>query len=246
MNNLSKIRIVLVNTSHPGNIGSTARAMKTMGLSELYLVDPRQFPHGLATGMASNADDLLTNAKVVPTLADALQGCGLVLGTSARVRSLSWRLYTPEEAAIEALAHTQTADVAIVFGREDSGLTNEELQQCHAHICIPANEDYNVLNLAQAVQIICYEFRKTILRDETLPDYRETLASHDEVQRFYAHMQVVLEKLAFYDPANAKQLMPRLKRMFSRIQLEKREINILRGALSAILREKRWVIAPFI
>lgn len=236
---LEKVRIVLVNTTHPGNIGAAARAMKTMGLSELVLVQPQQFPHGLATGMASNADDLLTKAKVVPTLQEALKGCGLVLGTSARIRSLSWRLLTPEEAATEALAHTQTADVAIVFGREKSGLTNEELQQCHAHICIPANEEYNVLNLAQAVQIICYEFRKTLLRNETLPDYREPLASHDEVQRLYSHMQLVLEKLQFYDPANAKQLMPRLKRMFSRIKLEKREISILRGAFKAILEDKR-------
>lgn len=239
MSILDRIRIVLVNTSHPGNIGSAARAMKTMGLSQLVLVGPKQFPHGLATGLAANADDLLTKASVVETLDEGLKGCGLVLGTSARVRSLSLELVTPEQAAHEALGRAVQADVAIVFGREDAGLTNAEIQRCHAHICIPGNPDYNVLNLAQAVQIICYAFHKATLSDSPFPNYQETLAPPEDVQRLYVHMQKALEALAFYDPANAKQLMPRLKRMFSRIQLEKREISILRGALTAILRDKR-------
>lgn len=236
---LDRIRIVLVNTSHPGNIGSAARAMKTMGLSQLVLVDPLQFPHGLATGLASNADDILTKATVVDTLDQALERCGLVLGTSARVRGLSWEILTPEQAVQQALTHVQQSDVAIVFGREDAGLTNRELQKCHAHICIPANEVYNVLNLAQAVQIICYEFRKATLTAQSLPDAQEALAPYEEVQQLYVHIRKALEHLGFHDPEHSKQLMPRVKRMFARIRLEKREVSILRGALKAILLDQR-------
>jgi len=228
-----------VNTSHPGNIGSTARAMKTMGLSQLVLVDPLQFPHALATGLASNADDILTKARVVDTLDQALAGCGLVLGTSARVRTLSWEIVTPEQAVQQALTHAQQSDVAIVFGREDSGLTNQELQKCHAHICIPANPVYNVLNLAQAVQIICYEFHKATLTAKPFPDVQEELANHEDVQQLYIHIRKALELLGFHDPEHSKQLMPRVKRMFARIRLEKREVTILRGALKAILLNER-------
>ncbi len=239
MSVLDRIRIVLVNTSHPGNIGSTARAMKTMGLSQLVLVEPLQFPHGLATGLASNADDILTKARVVDLLDQALEGCGLVLGTSARVRSLSWEILVPEQAVQQALAHAQHTDVAIVFGREDAGLSNAELQKCHAHICIPANPVYNVLNLAQAVQIICYEFYKASLRSKVFPKYEETLASYEDVQQFYVHIRKALEHLGFHDPEHSKQLMPRIKLMFARIRLEKREVSILRGALKAILLDQR-------
>lgn len=236
---LDRIRIVLVNTSHPGNIGSTARAMKTMGLSQLVLVEPLLFPHGLATGLASNADDILTRAQVVDSLDQALQGCGLVLGTSARVRALSWEILTPVQAVQQALTHASQGDVAIVFGREDAGLTNQELQKCHAHICIPANPIYNVLNLAQAVQIICYEFHKATLTAEALPEAQEALASYEDVQQLYVHIRKALELLGFHDPEHSKQLMPRIKRMFARIRLEKREVSILRGALKAILLNQR-------
>jgi len=240
MSILDKIRVVLVNTSHPGNIGSTARAMKTMGLSQLVLVDPLQFPHALATGLASNADDILTRAQVVDSLDQALVGCGLVLGTSARVRSLSWEVLTPEQAVKQALARAAgQEDVAIVFGREDSGLTNSELQKCHAHICIPANPIYNVLNLAQAVQIICYEFHKATLTEEIFPVFEEELATHQDVEQLYIHIRKALERLGFHDPEHSKQLMPRVKRMFARIRLEKREVTILRGALKAILLNER-------
>ncbi len=240
MSILDKIRIVLVNTSHPGNIGSTARAMKTMGLSQLVLVEPLQFPHALATGLASNANDVLAKARVVDSLAKALEGCGLVLGTSARVRSLSWEVLTPEQAVQQALARVVgQEDVAIVFGREDSGLTNTELQQCHAHICIPANPVYNVLNLAQAVQIICYEVHKATLTEQSFPVFEEALANHADVQQLYVHIRKALELLGFHDPEHSKQLMPRVKRMFSRIRLEKREVTILRGALKAILLNER-------
>lgn len=228
-----------MNTSHPGNIGSTARAMKTMGLSQLVLVEPLLFPHGLATGLASNAEDVLTNARVVGSLDEGLQGCGLVLGTSARVRSLSWEVFTPEQAIQQALAYANQGDVAIVFGREDAGLTNQELQKCHAHICIPANPVYNVLNLAQAVQIISYEFHKATLKEDVLPEPLEALANHEDVQQLYGHISKALELLGFHDPEHSKQLMPRVKRMFARIRLEKREVSILRGALKAILLNQR-------
>lgn len=239
MNILDRIRIVLVNTSHPGNIGSTARAMKTMGLSQLVLVEPLQFPHSVATGLASNADDILIKARVVDSLDQALEGCGLVLGTSARLRSLSWEILTPEQAAQQALARAGQEDVAIIFGREDSGLTNQELQKCHAHICIPANPIYNVLNLAQAVQIICYEFHKATLSEKPFPEFSEALANHEDVQQLYVHIRKALERLGFHDPEHSKQLMPRVKRMFARIRLEKREVTILRGALKAILLNER-------
>lgn len=237
MDSLHRIRIILVNTSHPGNIGSVARAMKTMGLCQLYLVAPKQFPHEKATALASNADDLLTQATVVSTVEEAVAGCGLILGTSARLRSLPWPLLTPREAAAKTISQVGQAEVAIVFGREDAGLTNEELQLCHAHICIPGNEAYNVLNLAQAVQIVTYECRMAALSDNPLPNYQEKLAKSTDVQALFIHIEQLLKSMAFHHPSTSKKLMPRIKRLFMRVELEKREVSILRGICSAIERE---------
>lgn len=231
---LNQLKIVLVHTSHPGNIGACARAMKTMGLSQLTLVKPRFFPDARATELASNASDLLETAVVVDSLDEAIKECELIIGTSARIRTIPWPLLNAREGAVCAINAAAKAKVAIVFGREDSGLSNEELQKCHYHVTIPGNPLYDVLNLAQAVQIIAYECRMALTEGKLRDMPYEALATPDEVERCYAHMKQTLTDLTFYNPNAPKQLLPRFKRMFMRIQLEKQEVNILRGLWSAI------------
>lgn len=228
-----KFRIVLVNTSHPGNIGAAARAMKTMGLSELYLVAPKSFPNAKATELAAGADDILYHAKVVADLKTALSDCQYVIGTSARRREIPLPELSPREAGIE-FTQLSAAKIAIVFGRESTGLTNEELLCCHKQLVIPSHPDYSSLNLAQAVQIIAYECRMATLMEPQPQQPHDELATTADVERFYAHLQAVLAQLEFYDPENPKRLIPRLKRLFNRRHLEVMELNILRGILSAI------------
>jgi tRNA (cytidine32/uridine32-2'-O)-methyltransferase len=239
---LSRIRIVLVNTSHPGNIGGVARAMKNMGLTRLVLVEPQEFPSDKADARSSGAVDLLTNAKVVSSLPEAVAGCGLVIGTSARSRHIPWPLINPRQTATQVLQEAPQHEVALVFGREDRGLTNEELQQCHCHMHIPTNEDFSSLNLAAAVQVIAYELRMQALSladssdQEPLPwgtDWDIELATHDELERLFSHLQQTLEDIEFLDPENPRQLMPRLRRLYLRARPDKVETNILRGILSA-------------
>lgn len=230
------IRIVLVQTSHPGNIGSTARAMKTMGLQRLVLVNPKHFPHPKANEMASNADDILEQAMVVDSLAQALEGTHLVIGTSARPRGLSIPYLSPADSATRLIAESTSGEVALVFGREHAGLSNEELRQCHYHVTIPANPQYSSLNLAQAVQVLCYELR---IKSEGFAEpcaspKQDRVATVDEVRFFYEHLERVLTEVDFLRANNPKRLMPRLMRMFNRIRLEKLEVNILRGILTAI------------
>lgn len=230
---ISQPRIVLINTSHPGNIGATARAMKTMGFSELYLVSPRQFPHVKANEMASNAVDILAKAKVVATLDQAIGDCHLIAGTSARSRSLPWPLLTPRLFAEEIKTKEVDTKIAILFGQEQSGLTNEELHQCHFHIHIPSNPEYSSLNLAAAVQIMVYELHCAFHDFENNGiDSNNDFASHQEVERFYQHLEQVLIKIGFLNPKTPKALMARLRRMYNRARLEKVEINILRGILT--------------
>ncbi|EKD55438.1 MAG: hypothetical protein ACD_60C00007G0002 [uncultured bacterium] len=231
---LNAIRIVLVNTSHPGNIGSSARAMKTMGLSRLYLVAPKQFPHPKATEMASGAPDVLTNAVVVDTLDEAIQDCHLVIGTSARSRTLPWPMLTPKECAIKTTEEAKGNEVAIIFGQEQSGLTNEELHACHYHVEIPANPIYSSLNLAAAVQVVAYELRIASLTGQAENQWDYPLATADELGGFYQHLQKVLVDLSFLNPSAPRQLMPRLKRLFNRARPDVMEINILRGILGSI------------
>jgi tRNA/rRNA methyltransferase len=234
VNRLDNIRIVLCQTSHPGNIGSAARAMKTMGLSRLHLVRPRKFPHADATAMASGATDVLDRAKVFETLEDALAGSALVIGLSARKRELSHEPVTPRAAAAEALAIAETQEVALVFGNETYGLSNEELIRCQRLAHIPANPEYSSLNLAAAVQVLAYELR---LANEEAPATHgkyPQLATHDEIEGFYAHLEQTLIDIRFLDPALPRRLMLRLRRLFTRAQLEKEEINILRGILKSI------------
>lgn len=232
---LDQIRIILVNTSHPGNIGSVARAMKTMGLKNLYLVEPQLFPHPKAVEMASGAADILDQAMVVPTIQDAIQDCHLVVGTSARMRSVPWPLFSPREMVEKLKQEPKESHIAIVFGREQSGLTNEELQLCNLHIQIPANPDYSSLNIAAAVQVVAYELR-VAFQDTLLfaNDWDYRLATSDEMERFFVHLEQALVKLDFLKPSAPRKLMARLRRLFLRVRPDVMEVNILRGILTAI------------
>jgi tRNA (cytidine32/uridine32-2'-O)-methyltransferase len=240
MNTRPHIKIVLVNTSHPGNIGATARAMKNMGLSRLALVNPVEFPSGVAVGRAASALDVLEQAEVVNTLGEAIADCALVIGSSARSRSLPWPMLTPEQSAAKLVKESQSAPVALVFGREDSGLNNEELQLCHFHVQIPASPEYSSLNLAAAVMVLCYEIRRAVLRNEDADDKAEDeywdqeRATVEQVEYFYEHLERVLVEIDFHDPDNPRQLMQRMRRLFGRVRIDAMEMNILRGILTNI------------
>lgn len=236
---LDRIRIVLINTTHPGNIGSAARAMKTMGLQELYLVNPEKFPHPKANELASSAVDIVEDAKVVTSLDDAISDCTLVIGTSARSRKIPWPLFMPREMAEKIKQEPPTNHIAILFGQEQSGLTNEELQRCHFHVQIPANPDYSSLNLAAAVQVIAYELRLASLEQTAYPDewdYR--LANVDEMEKFFNHLQEVLVEIDFLKLNAPRKLMTRLRRLFFRARPDVMEMNMLRGMLTAIQETK--------
>lgn len=231
----TNIRIVLVNPSHPGNIGAVARAMKTMGLGQLYLVAPKRFPDKQAVIMASHADDLLENAVVVETLAEAIGDCGAVFGTSNRVREISWKFFDPNQAADQIVTQAKSTSIAILFGREDSGLTNEELQQCHYQIIIPTNPEYSSLNIAAAVQVICYEIRMASLGENKLiHEMTDEYASHKELENFYAHLDKVLWQIDFLKSTRSSHIMNRMRRLINRAQPEKKEVKILRGILTAV------------
>lgn len=234
------IRIVLCQTSHPGNIGSTARAMKTMGLSRLYLVRPKHFPDGEANSLAVNAADLLDTAVVTQTLEEALADCQFVIGVSGKQRSLSQQVITVREAAGEVKNIAAHQEVALVFGTEMSGLSNEEADRCHMLATIPANPEYTSLNLAQAVQIMCYELRMAITTGEL--HYQEKpaeLASQQDLERFYEHMREVLEQIGYINPRAPKKLFERLRRLYGRTRLEKEEVNLLRGILTLTQQPKK-------
>ncbi len=237
---MNNIRIVLVNTSHTGNIGSVARAMKTMGLNDLYLVDPVQAPDSHASALAAGATDVLHQAKIVKTLPEAIQDCGLVVGTSARNRTLDWPLLGPRETAAKVLAEAPNYPVAMVFGRESSGLTNEELQQCTHHVHIPSNPEYSSLNLAMAVQTLAYEVRMQFLEADAKPpvsDVDYPLAG--DLERFYQHLEETLGETGFIIKNHPGQVMAKLRRMFSRARPESAELNILRGILTSIDKKIR-------
>jgi len=229
------LRIVLLETSHPGNIGAAARAMKNMGLDELWLVSPKSFPHDDATARASGADDLLASASVVDDLDDALTGCGLVVAVSARQRSLAWPCKTPRDAVAEVVAGCARAPVALLFGREKYGLSNQELERCHLLISIPADPQYSSLNLAMAVQILAYELRLARGQEDLPPAAEDPPpARAEDMQRFYRHLEEILLENGFLDPDNPRHLMRRLRRLFNRAVPDRNEINILRGILSAV------------
>ena len=233
---LDQIRIVLCQTSHPGNIGAAARAMKTMGLNRLFLVAPKRYPDPEAEAMSAGASDLLAQATVCTTLQEALAGCSLVIGLSARKRELTHELVSARAAAIEAVTHAAHAPVALVVGNETSGLSNAELIQCQRLAMVPANPAYSSLNLAAAVQILAYELRQQALApmQENEPAHR--LATHEEIEGLYQHLETTLVSTGYLNPDQPKRLMPRLRRLFGRARLEKEEINLLRGILKSIRR----------
>ena len=224
-----------MNPSHPGNIGAAARAMKVMCLEHLFLVQPETYPSAEATALASGADDVLVRANVCDSLDQALQDCSLVVGASARLRSLQWPQLNARETARLVVEQPVGAATAIVFGREHSGLTNAELERCHYLMHIPSNPAYSSLNLAAAVQVVAYELMMTryeaTVVDETQAEPAATAA---EMNNFYEHMYKTLLDIGFLDPENPRQLMRRLKRLFNRAHPDKNEINILRGILTAI------------
>ncbi len=235
---LSSIRIVLINTSHPGNIGATARAMKVMGLKSLHLVNPKIFPSSEATAMASGADDLLQHAVVHDSLESALAGCSLVLGTSARLRSLPMPQMDLRKAAESALAEHEGQQIAILFGMERYGLTNDEIQRCHQLVHIDANPDYGSLNLSQAVQVMAYELRMAAIGEAgTCIEPSDWIpVDAGQMELFFVHLEQTLLDIHFLNPEQPKRLMARLRRLFNRSRPDQNEINILRGILAAAQR----------
>ena len=237
---LQNFRVILCQTSHPGNIGSAARAMKTMGVSQLYLVQPHSFPDAHATALSTGAADLLENAIVTETLAEALNGCAFAIGMSARKRNLSHELVNVRSAAATAIDIAVNQPVALVFGTEMSGLTNAELDLCQMLAMIPANAEYSSLNLAAAVQIMCYELRMAALQDAPInPNTVNELATIDSVEGFYAHLEQTLLHIGYLNPAAPKKLMERIRRIYARNRLEKDEVNLLRGILTLTVTPRK-------
>ncbi|EML1936203.1 tRNA (cytosine(32)/uridine(32)-2'-O)-methyltransferase TrmJ [Providencia vermicola] len=239
---LDNIRIILVETSHTGNMGSTARAMKTMGLSNLYLVNPQVQPDSHAIALSAGASDVIGQATIVNSLDEALEGCQLVIGTSARSRTLSWPMVAPRECGEKSVEQAKTAPVAIIFGRERIGLTNEELQKCQYHLYIPTNPEYGSLNLAMAVQLVSYEIRMAYLaldeKNAVNSDSSEVeYPPAQDIERFYVHLESVLNESGFIRKAHPGLIMNKLRRLFTRAHIETQELHILRGILTSM---EKW------
>jgi len=229
---LSNVRVVLCQTSHPGNIGACARAMKTMGLAHLVLVNPKFFPHPDAEAMASRATDLLSQATVCTRLDEALSGTVFAVASTARSRDLSHPVLSPREAASRMMQEAQHGPVALVMGAEKYGLTVEEVNRCSVIASIPANPEYSSLNLASAVQLFAYELRMAAM-DPGLAQQSFAPATHEDLERFYIHLEQTLLQVGFLNPEAPKRLMQRMRRLFARTRLEREELNILRGILAA-------------
>ncbi len=237
--NFNHIRIVMINTSHPGNIGAAARVMKNMGLERLYLVEPKYFPDANATAMASGADDLLEKALVCPSLEQAVQGCHLVLGTTARERKIQHEFIDAREAGTLLNRESLEYEIALLFGRERIGLTNDEIGLCHKLINISTNPDYPSLNVASAIQIVCYEIMMAAIDTQTAAKAASkaiAYANSDELERYYQHLEQTLIDIEFLRPRHSPQLMPKLRNIYNRLRLEQQEVNILRGILSKTQR----------
>lgn len=241
---LANFRVVLSHTQHPGNIGSTARAMMNMGLRDLALVEPERFPHPQARAQASGALIVLDEARVTTTLEEAVADCSWVVGTSARARHLGDEPLTPEAFAEQAVQRAEHGKVALVFGYEQTGLTNEELDRCNAVVAIPSNPGYSSLNLSQAVQVLCYVLRRAAIAEvprvstkSEHPWYQPPTA--EQVEQFYAHLEKVLLATGFLDPDNPRLLMRRLRTLFNRSQPDLNELNLLRGILTTVEKPKR-------
>lgn len=236
---LERVKVVLVGTTHSGNIGSAARAMKVMGLSQMVLVDPQCQVDAQAIALAAGASEIALNAQIYPTLEAAVADCGLVVGTSARSRTLEWPMLEPRECGEKLISEANQHSVAMVFGRERTGLTNDELQLCHYHVCVPANPEYSSLNLAMAVQLLSYEVRMAYLalqQSSQSSTLQEEYPRHQELERFYAHLEQVIMQTEFISAQQPGQVMNKLRRMFTRARPETQEINILRGILTSVQR----------
>jgi tRNA/rRNA methyltransferase len=234
-NALNNIRIVLSHTSHPGNIGAAARAMKTMGLERLYLINPKAFPDPVADARAAGAADVLENAQVCTTLDEALAGTVLAVAVTARRRDLSHEMLSAHQAASRMLVLAPQGEVALLFGTEMSGLSNAELDKCQLLATIPANPEFTSLNLASAVQILAYELRMAFLGATETPAAKALeAASFEDVERFYQHLERTMIDTGFLDPASPGRLMQRLRRLFARARPEKEEVSILRGILTSV------------
>ena len=236
---LDHIRIVLSHTSHPGNIGASARAMKNMGLHSLYLINPKSFPDPIADSRAANSNDILQQAKVCTALDEALESTVFAAAVTVRPRELSHTVFDARQGAQELSRYACHQPVALLFGAENSGLTNTEVAKCQIIIRIPANPQYPSLNLASAVQIMAYELRMALTNNiETIITNTDSLASFDELELLYAHLEQLMVSSYFLNPRKPKLLMQRIRRIFARAHLEKEEIQILRGILTALGR--RW------
>ncbi|EHK7541077.1 TPA: tRNA (cytosine(32)/uridine(32)-2'-O)-methyltransferase TrmJ [Vibrio cholerae] len=234
---LERVKVVLVGTTHSGNIGSAARAMKVMGLSQMVLVDSQCQVDAQAIALAAGASEIALNAQIYPTLEAAVADCGLVVGTSARSRTLEWPMLEPRECGEKLISEANQHSVAMVFGRERTGLTNDELQLCHYHVCVPANPEYSSLNLAMAVQLLSYEVRMAYLalqQSSQSSTLQEEYPRHQELERFYAHLEQVIMQTEFISAQQPGQVMNKLRRMFTRARPEAQEINILRGILTSV------------
>ncbi len=240
-NFIENIRVVMVETTHPGNIGAAARAMKTMGYNNLYLVKPKIYPNAEATARAAGADDILGRVVVCDSLEEALQGCVTVVASTARPRSISHSVFTPREYAPKLSEMLKLGTVALVFGRESSGLSNEELEYCNVILQIPTNPEFSSLNVASAVQILCYEFIQLLQSDaadkidaESDDKGKTRLATADEMTYFYDHLEQGMIDVGFLNPQQPRKLMRRLKSLFNRAHLDENEVSILRGFLAAV------------
>ncbi len=228
---LNNVRVVLSHTTHPGNIGAAARAMKTMGLSHLYLINPRYFPDPQATAMAAGADDILENATVCTSIDEALHGVVFTAAMTARMRDISLEVKAPRQAMSELLQHAGNQPVGLLFGTEMSGLTNEEMGRAQLLVHIPVNPEFSSLNLAAAVQVLAYELHVAIQGE--LPAAQEIPpASHEQLEGLYEHMEQTLQEIGFFTSHNPARLMQRLRRLYARARLEREEVNLLRGILS--------------
>ena len=238
-NLLNSVKVVLVGTTHPGNIGATARAIKNMGILDLALVEPKEFPSDVATFRSKAAKDILEKASVHRSLAEAISECELVVGTSARERTVPWPVLNPREAAKEMHKSSRNGKVAIVFGREDRGLTNEELGLCNFHVHIPSDPEYSSLNLSQAVQILAYEIRLAYLQDQHInKDYWDVeLANNEQTERLINHMDELMQEVDFYDVENPRKLLVRVRRFFKRSKIDVMEANIFRGLFASIQKK---------
>ena len=235
-NFLNTVKVVLVGTTHPGNIGAAARAIKNMGIFNLALVKPKEFPSDIAIYRSKAAKDILENAEIYETLKDAIAGCKLIVGTSARARSVPWPVFNPRDAAEEMRKISKQGNVAIVFGREDRGLTNDELGLCNFHVHIPSDPKYSSLNLSQAVQILAYEIRLAYSKDEVINEVKwdVDLANNEQTERLIDHMEELMQDVEFYDVENPRKLLLRVRRFFKRSEIDVMEANIFRGLFSAI------------